>query len=57
MFRSIMLRDVQDARTPPKVASRLAVRRGSEDEDAARTAAAGSSPTLALLLIPALKEV
>ena len=52
-----MLRDIQDARTPPKVASRLAVRRGSEDEDAARTAAAGSSPTLALLLIPALKEV
>ena len=52
-----MLRDVQDARTPPKVSSRLAVRRGSEDDDAARTAAAGSSPTLALLLIPALKEV
>lgn len=49
-------RDGQDSRAPPKLSSRLAARRGSEDEDAARTAAAGSSPALALLLIPALKE-
>lgn len=48
-------RDGQDSRGPPKLSSRLAARRGSEDEDA-RTAAAGSSPALALLLIPALKE-
>lgn len=50
------LRDVQDSRGPAKISSRMAARRGSEDEDAARAAAAGSSPALSLLLIPALKE-
>ncbi|KAI5061305.1 hypothetical protein GOP47_0023810 [Adiantum capillus-veneris] len=50
------LRDVQDSRGPPKFSSRMAARRGSEDEDAARAAAAGLSPALSLLLIPALKE-
>lgn len=50
------LRDVQDLWEMPKSSSRSIARRGSEDEDAAREAAAGSSPALSLLLIPALKE-
>ncbi|CAK9203423.1 unnamed protein product [Sphagnum troendelagicum] len=36
--------------------STRAGRRSSEDEDSARAAAAGASPALSLLLIPALKE-
>lgn len=50
------VRDLQDACDIPKPSFRSAGRRGSEDEDAARAAVAGSSPALSLLLIPALKE-
>ncbi|KAH8941147.1 hypothetical protein BDL97_14G023100 [Sphagnum fallax] len=48
-------REERSGRETPRAGFR-AGRRSSEDEDSARAAAAGASPALSLLLIPALKE-
>ncbi|KAH9540750.1 hypothetical protein CY35_14G022700 [Sphagnum magellanicum] len=54
-MNTVVIMDPASGRETPRAGFR-AGRRSSEDEDSARAAAAGASPALSLLLIPALKE-